>query len=355
MLVIAVAISSHALYDGIRFTLDRLFFQEQFRQLRSNLRTLAREAGAGQRLPERLQAVLTSLCRALGISKGFVALRHKEGFVVQATRGVRLEGRSLPRAALSAAEIVHLPRSGSPIPEDMVLLVPLCADGAQVGALVLGAQDSDQPFGEEELDLIDDLADQIAHIIHTSQLQDNNARTLNALVAEFRERERLLQQQVQRMLAERDVETRVVLDGTSPKQFRSLVEEGLRRLHDYPYLGEHALSQLHIVNLQLEGRDDEFLTHIERGKALNDVLLQALGKLRPAGPEPPSHQVPPREWYQFLILHDAYVSGCLIRDIMSRLYVSEGTFNRTRRRAIRGVARALQEMEQEARKRMLSA
>jgi hypothetical protein len=33
------------------------------------------------------------------------------------------------------------------------------------------------------------------------------------------------------------------------------------------------------------------------------------------------------------------------REIMSRLYISEGTFNRTRRAAIRSVARMLEEME----------
>ena len=40
----------------------------------------------------------------------------------------------------------------------------------------------------------------------------------------------------------------------------------------------------------------------------------------------------------------------LNRDIMSKLYVGEGTFNRTRRRATRAMARAMQEMEQEAQK-----
>jgi hypothetical protein len=32
---------------------------------------------------------------------------------------------------------------------------------------------------------------------------------------------------------------------------------------------------------------------------------------------------------------------------MSKLYISEGTFSRTRRRAVRSVAKALQEMERE--------
>jgi hypothetical protein len=107
---------------------------------------------------------------------------------------------------------------------------------------------------------------------------------------------------------------------------------------------------LKIVEWELERHDHEFLTHLERGKALSEVLVQAVSKLRPGGPEPDSHRVPPREWQQYVILHDSYVLGELNRDIMSRLYIGEGTFNRARRRAIRAVARALQEMEKEARK-----
>jgi hypothetical protein len=105
---------------------------------------------------------------------------------------------------------------------------------------------------------------------------------------------------------------------------------------------------MQIVELKMGGRKTTFVTHIDRGKALNEVLLQALHKLRPEGNEPPRHQVPSREWHPFIVLHDAYVLGELNRDIMNRLYISEGTFNRTRRRALRGVARALMEMEQEA-------
>jgi hypothetical protein len=44
-------------------------------------------------------------------------------------------------------------------------------------------------------------------------------------------------------------------------------------------------------------------------------------------------------------LHEAYIEEKLNRDIMSRLYISEGTFNRTRRAAIRSLARILGEME----------
>jgi len=72
-------------------------------------------------------------------------------------------------------------------------------------------------------------------------------------------------------------------------------------------------------------------------------LADAIEKLRP-GPAPRSDP-PPREWYPYVILHDAYLAGTSNRDIMSQLYISHGTFSRTRRAALRAVARALEEME----------
>ena len=85
------------------------------------------------------------------------------------------------------------------------------------------------------------------------------------------------------------------------------------------------------------------MTHIERGKAVQEVLIKAIEKLRPLSPI--LRDPPPREWYPYLILYDAYLEEIPNRDIMSKLYISEGTFNRTRRAAIRSVARALGEME----------
>jgi hypothetical protein len=118
------------------------------------------------------------------------------------------------------------------------------------------------------------------------------------------------------------------------------IDLALRNLFDYAYLADSQLAELEIVRRQLGG---EKKTHIERGKVVQAVILEALDKLRP-GPEIPPEPVP-REWYPYIILHDAYVAGIQNRDIMSKLYISEGTFNRTRRNAIRSLARVLAEME----------
>ncbi len=85
------------------------------------------------------------------------------------------------------------------------------------------------------------------------------------------------------------------------------------------------------------------VTHLDLGKAVYSMLTEAIEKLRPGTPL--AGDPPPRDWYPYLILHDAYLEGIPNRDIMSRLYISEGTFSRTRRAALRAMARALEEME----------
>jgi GAF domain-containing protein len=349
MLTILFAVSSHALYDGIRFALDHVLYEERFRRLRANLNTLAREVGTGKPLEEQLQAVLRALCRALRIRHGYIALRTEDHFVVKATRGAKMNGEVMPNDALATTEITDLPRPGYDTGMDEALLVPLSAAGSQLGALVLGPKESRHGYEEADLELLDDLADQIASVIHASQLQMQNAQMIDEMVNDFRSRERTLRLQVQELLREREKAARPAPEGINADQLPALVEDGLRQLYDFTYLGQHALAQLSVVDDLVQSWDENLVTHIDRGRALNTLLQQAVRKLRPDGVEPQKHQIPPREWHQYIILHDAYVLDIPNRDIMSRLYISEGTFNRTRRRAIQGVAQALMEMDQAAR------
>jgi hypothetical protein len=110
------------------------------------------------------------------------------------------------------------------------------------------------------------------------------------------------------------------------------VEDCLRNLHDYIKLGKSPLA----ARLGVDGE-----THIEQGKAMHQALVEVIRSLRPAGERP--REPLPRDWYNYVILHDAYVRDTPDREIMARLYISEGTFYRTRRKALRGVTRALLE------------
>jgi GAF domain-containing protein len=365
VLVMAVTISVLMLYDGVRTALDRLFYRDQFRQLRANLRSLANEAGTGLSLPEQLEAVLAWLRATLSVEHGLIALAGEGGnggFVVLASQGPAHVGQTLPQSPLLGAEITALaPDTWHPIDGDaaqaalagMALLAPIAIDGSQVGALLLGPRSAGQPYADEDLMLLDDVVEQLAAVIRTARLQAENARAINAMVTEFRERERAMQRQVQELLVSGGAGAQPGKAGVSQEQFVAEVEDALRRLHDYPALGEHPLARLAIVDQKLAtAGPGGAITHIDRGKALNKVMVQAIHKLRPEGVPPNPHTVPPREWHQFIVLHDSYVLDELNRDIMSKLYIGEGTFNRTRRRALQGVARALSEMEEAQRKTM---
>jgi hypothetical protein len=120
---------------------------------------------------------------------------------------------------------------------------------------------------------------------------------------------------------------------TSPDvEFVKSVEEGLRHFSDYITLGQSSLADW--AGIQAG-------SHVERGKELQKFLADAMELLRPAGERPPEPL--PRVWYSYAVLHDAYMEGVPNREIMARLYISEGTFNRTRRNALRGLARLLME------------
>jgi len=120
--------------------------------------------------------------------------------------------------------------------------------------------------------------------------------------------------------------------------FLKLVEDCLRKFPDSIVLGQSQL--IDYVGVVGESQ-------IARGKQLQRVLNEAIESLRPAGMRPIGAL--PRAWYNYVVLHDAYVTGIRNRDVMARLYISEGTFHRTRRNAVRGVAMCLIEGMQQRR------
>lgn len=347
------AIVSHSLYEGSRAALDRLFYHGQLQQLRANLRTLAREAGTTDTLSDRLQAILTSLCRNLNSASGFIALRSGDVFVVEATEDSEPIGEVFLLSDLTTTEIVELPPSNPPRAVHAVLLVPLCAHGQQVGALVLDAKSKAQAYTETDLELLETLQQQMASVIHATWQQEQNAQIINDMISSFRTRERDLQQQIQQLLSVRQPETPTAPEDADEQAIFASLERCFQRIHDFAFLGEQPLARWAIVERALhsqrpENGDQSAVTNLDRGRVLHEILLHAISKLRPEGEEPASHVVPARQWHLFLVLQDGYVRNELTRDVMSRLAVSEATFHRIRRRAVRSIAQALLEMEQKA-------
>jgi len=84
---------------------------------------------------------------------------------------------------------------------------------------------------------------------------------------------------------------------------------------------------------------------LDLGRVTHQVLVEAIEKFKPAEPKPLRGSW--REWYPYMILHEAYVKDRPNREIMAELNISEGSFNRTRRAAILALTRLLDEWERD--------
>jgi hypothetical protein len=226
----------------------------------------------------------------------------------------------LEPAGLTADDYIHLEPGQFPTPlEEAALLVPLYGESEQLGALLLGRPINGIRYTGEDVAHIMSMSDRIEYVIYFALRKSLYASQI-ALLA-----------QVQQPDTTVDYSVLVSVE---------TVETALRNMYDYSFLGDTPLGELKLVHTRLlQGQG----TTLDRGKTVHEVLLEAVNKLRPGTAI--SRDPPPREWYPYLILRDAYMEEISNRDIMLKLFISEGTFNRTRRAAIRSVARTLGEME----------
>jgi hypothetical protein len=318
LLLAVLAIFTHSAYDFVREFLVRLFHRQEHR-MRQELRNLAREASTDTASQRFLRRGLAILCHNLYVSKGLIALRQGDQYEVVASL------HSLPIGSRFPSEEVIL--EGAPQPTGALMgytlyLVPAFADAEQMTMVGVGARKDRLPFSEEDLYWLEDIAEEIGWMVLTHRKQVLGAAGATAdqlmdIVPESNE-----------MLETDELLTKLAFKPDT--ELISCVEEGFRNLNDYSRLGKSPLAAM----LGIHAQD-----HLEGGKLVQRKLNEVLEKLRPVG-EPPSEPLP-REWYAYTILHDAYVEEKLAREIMAELYISEGTYYRLRRHALRGITRAL--------------
>lgn len=316
-----LAVLTHSLFDLVREAFDRWLYRRESR-VRQQLRTLAQTMNSHDSLQAALQTGLESLCEVLGARGGFVAVRRETDFEVMVALNALTVGQRLP-AAEAITNDLHAPTGALAV--TTAWLAPVVASAAQIAVIGLGPRRNGSPYHEVDLDWLDEMADWAGRLLARQHLQPDNHAQVEALAE-------AATQSVDRLRRESD-ELLEAFDQPPAPDFIKHVEQGLRHLADYPYLSASPLA----ATLGASG-----VSHLERGKAVREALLQAVEALRPAGPRPSG--VLPREWHAYAILHDAYVADVPNREIMARLYVSEGTFNRQRRRALMAVARTLSEV-----------
>jgi uncharacterized membrane protein len=316
--LVLLAIITHSLIDTARQTLDFIFYREDKRSMRLNLRRLANFVGE-QEVEDTLSLILDTMCASVRATYGLI-ISFEEYRLVQSVT-YQWHKRALPvsQGDLVSDDVLHLePGTFTPPLEDAALLIPLYSDTEQFGAIIFGRPINGIRYSNTDVDLLLYPSDRVADAILDSSREKSYLNMLSQIA--------------QSQQAEFTTSSEIIS--------ADIVDDALRNLFDFSHLGDTSLVELKLVHQQLPGGA---LTHIDRGKAVHEVLTQAVDKLRPADQFP--GEPVPREWYPYVILHGAYLEDRLNRDIMSQLYISEGTFNRTRRSAIRSVTRMLEEME----------
>ncbi len=205
--------------------------------------------------------------------------------------------------AFAADDVVHLPPGHFQPPlDEAALLVPLYSEKEQLGALVLGRPVNGIRYSSEDVTNLLNLTDRIGEFIASSH---RKAEQMTQIV--------------------RLAEPAAVLHADHPLS-AEVVEDALRNLYDYTLPGRHASG--------CDGTDcgafEPGAGHIpgaRQGGACGHSGIDRKAAPRYGNPA----RSAPREWYPYLILRDAYIEEVSNREIMMRLYISEGTFNRTRR------------------------
>ncbi len=327
VIVVALVIATHTGFELVRRLLDWPFVRRSERALRATLRGAAFDVGERKTAGDALRSALAAVVAGVDARWGAIALRDGEDFVIRASFHSKRVGERLPAERLNVRELTTLPPDATARP--LAVVAPLIAERDPIGAILLGQPKGGSVYSEHDLDLVAEAADRLAELMRHVRRQEAHAREIGQVLESFRARERKLEEDMEALRAP------AASRSASPERIAD-VEDALRRLYDYSYLGEHGLASSLLP-------DYHATTHLDRGKALNMALIAAVEKLRPVGNEP--RELPPREWHPYCVLRDAYLRGDSNRDIMSKLYVSEATFHRTRRGALRAVTKALFEME----------
>lgn len=307
--VIMVIVSSFGLYDFVREVLDRRRSQDR-EEFRRKLRTV--DNTGEDKLGKMLQDGLDLLCEVLHTTSGIVAVQARGKARILASRNSVEVGSEL---VLEVKEDEGQYRSERRIPN--IQWISSIFEGQRQIALVgIGASQAKMEYSSGDLELLGEFANHVGTLV----LLGNAVTDDQVLGVTEENKGGQIKSAAENMMR--------TLTDPRETELISLVEDALRKFPNVLALGQSSLVK--VIGIEAD-------TQIERGKQLQEILRQAVDALRPGLLRPVD--VIPHAWYAYIILYDAYLEGVRNRDVMARLYISEGTFNRTRRLALRGVAR----------------
>lgn len=300
--MVGLVIITHSLYDLAREFLERYRAKQEEQFRKQILKIKPQESQA------YLQEALILFCKQIKTKAGVVATRSEDKFFVTATNNSVSVGGEVPYLKNSDVAIEKL--NGNI--QNIEWVATIFDNKNQIAFVGIGAPLNRMDYSSGELDLLQEFADYVSLMLFVDSNIKKGDDTTSYQIA-----------------TEEIIET---LTHAPDEKIIKMTEDGLRKFPDYVKLGQTELADW----LKVNGT-----SHIERGKKLQSLLREGIEALRPTDSRPEDPL--PRNWFNYVVLNDAYVKGVMNREVMARLYISEGTFNRTRRNALRGVARWLVE------------
>jgi DNA-directed RNA polymerase specialized sigma24 family protein len=146
-------------------------------------------------------------------------------------------------------------------------------------------------------------------------------------------------------------EVAVAALGGDWRQFEQILVKALRSRGNVLILSRCA-EQLNLGAVEQRAQalvdgERSIVTDIDRGRALWDLLREAIDRLRPANSEPE----PTPAWRLYAIAEGVYVQGKSTKEMAAELGISPRTFHRERRAAVEALATVVWQIESQMRPR----
>jgi len=290
-------------------------------------------------LSQFLEIVTATICDLLQVSGSFIAMMDENGLEMLTTAGDDTAFKSIE----SSDELFKLSlQNGSKSQGEFFqweghLLLPLTYEDEQTGKLLLGLcgfpWEEDQVIDEEHLESIHLLAYRVGIAVRDWRLQQQVISSMESLQPQV-----ALIQQLRAASSFNKTSLLMDEENLPEEDFVAWVKDALSHYWGGPKLSESPLLSLKIVQSALDEYDGN------PTNALRGILKAAVEHIRPEGERRFT-----AEWILYNILEMKFMEGRKVREVASRLAMSEADLYRKQKVALEAVSRAIIGMELAAR------
>jgi hypothetical protein len=339
--IVAVIVLAQLAINVVRPAIDRVVFRKDREEIEW-IQELDRRLLTTTDLQQALENILTALCEALRVRNGFVAN-------VAARSGPRLEAQCGSQAtvekalsSVNASALLNVSRNGDenasafvPQGDFWYAILRTQSRDMTLGLLGVEARTTQPDLTDAEREIATALIAQAELALEDRHLQQDVFAALKRIIPEIERIQRL--RGTIRYAGSPGLETLTFDSPVDAPDFTQMVRDALNHYWGGPHLSDSPLMRLRVVQEAMDKNDGN------ASRALRAVLGQAIDNLRPDG----ERRMTTAEWLLYNILELKFIQGLRVRDIAQRLAMSESDLYRKQRVAIKEVAHALAEMEQE--------